>query len=64
MAWYFISHHLLQLVAIYFGIKNLLLGFNRSQSWTFSIRRHTQIGFTFVILTIISYLIGFSLIKL
>jgi hypothetical protein len=59
MTSYIIFHHILPLVAIYYGIKNLSLGFNRAQSWTFSVRKHTQIGFTFVILTAVGLIISY-----
>ncbi len=59
MISYIIFHQILLLVAIYYGIKNLSLGFNRTQFWTFSVRKHIQIGFTFVILTAVGLFIGY-----
>jgi hypothetical protein len=59
MALYIIFHHILQLVAIYYGLKNLSLGFNRAQSWTFSVRKHNQIGYTFIIITAVGLIIGY-----
>lgn len=56
--WYTFIHPIWQLIALYLGIKNLSIGFNKSQSWTFPMRTHRKIGFIFVIMTAIGAVIG------
>jgi hypothetical protein len=64
MAWYALFYVIIQVTAMYFGVRNLLLGFNRYQSWTFSIRKHSKIGFTFVVLTVTGYLLDFFITRI
>ncbi|MCX8014642.1 MAG: hypothetical protein N2748_01355 [candidate division WOR-3 bacterium] len=58
MPWYIFIHPLWQLVALYFGVKNLYQGFNRDTSLVFSIRKHINAGLVFITITILGYLIG------
>ena len=58
MSWYAFIHPIWQLIALYLGVKNLALGFNRAQTWTFSIRKHTKQGFIFIVLTVVGAIIG------
>lgn len=58
MSWYAFIHPIWQLIALYLGVKNLALGFNRAQTWTFSIRKHTKQGFVFIVLTVVGAVIG------
>jgi hypothetical protein len=60
MSWYIFIHPAWQLVTLYLGIKNLAHGLNRAQTWTFSIRKHSERGFIFSTMIVIGALIGWQ----
>jgi hypothetical protein len=58
MSWFVYIHPVWQLIALSVGIKNLALGFNRAQAWTFPVRKHRILGLFFIILSAVGSFIG------
>jgi hypothetical protein len=58
MPWYIFIHPIWQLIALYLGVKNLSVGFNKSRSWTFPLRSHRNNGLSFIIMTSSGAIVG------
>jgi hypothetical protein len=58
MTWHIFIHPIWMLIALYLGIRNLAIGFNKSESWTFPIRSHRQVGFAYTIMVATGAFIG------
>ncbi|MBS4014873.1 MAG: hypothetical protein KGZ86_00305 [Candidatus Latescibacteria bacterium] len=58
MSWFVFIHPIWQLIALYFGIKTLAIGFGRAQTWTFPIRKHRVLGLFFITMSIVGSVIG------
>ncbi|MEO0092509.1 MAG: hypothetical protein ABIK61_07355 [candidate division WOR-3 bacterium] len=60
MPWYAFIHPVWQLVGLILGIRNLSIGFTKTESWAFPVREHRKLGLLFYIFIFSGGLIGWQ----
>lgn len=60
MRWFALIHLLWMIVALFLGIKNLSIGFNRAKTWTFPARKHRFLGLLFITIGVAGNIIAWQ----